>query len=525
MPSEVALSTTALVIALIALVITTAQLLQQIFATAEGYRRCQPSVLGPWAKRTRRKFRWSQFRYEVFFTTPRIDFTTVSRRELIFSKNLGPLFPPEITESTTDTEELASWISLLVYLYRSTLLLTGKLTSEKTCAHCEAASVVRLPSIQYIERSWDFMPADVSRPMALTTIHNMCIIAVRLGMVWKDVRPSEGVMIAEGKGLTLTSSHVRGVGLVATLTSEGSRTSHFVSWSQIFPGNRLIPTVNADELAFGIITADFRPTPLSFGSNEETMTTLNEIDPSGLLTRSVLDYQQVDRNRIPGISDFICITCIPLRLHSSTIIRIPRPTRDARGPINSVCGTKAFYRCLESFILGQGKAATGRSIDILNTMSHLNKTWPQWTQKRHQNSLHTLTLDYLNAIHAVLDRERLWLEKFRKESGDNDDLYHAVLIEHIDLAVRYAQKVRNNGRRLACPYAFEMQEFFEDDFAGLCNRFSELEWAARSTIIDIWLTLVFRGICWSRLHWMALNPPFSTVPARYFGSQLPAYIG
>lgn len=57
----------------------------------------------------------------------------------------------------------------------------------------------------------------------------MCIIAVRLDMVWKDVRPSEGVVIAEGKGLTLTSSHVRGVGLVATLTSEGPRTSHFVS--------------------------------------------------------------------------------------------------------------------------------------------------------------------------------------------------------------------------------------------------------------------------------------------------------
>lgn len=51
--------------------------------------------------------------------------------------------------------------------------------------------------------------------------------------------------------------------------------------------------MNADGLAFGIITADFRPTPLSFGSNEETMTTLNEIDPSGVLTRSFLDYNKL----------------------------------------------------------------------------------------------------------------------------------------------------------------------------------------------------------------------------------------
>ena len=525
MPPEVALSTTALIIALIALFITIAQLLQHLFATAEGYRRCQASVLGPWAKRTRKKFRWSQFRYEVFFTTPRIDFATVSRRELIFSKNLGSLFPPEITESTTDTEELASWISLLVYLYLSTSAFTERLSSEKPCGHCEAASVLRLPSIRYIERSWDFMPADVSRPMALTTIHDICVISVRLGMVWKDVRPSEGVMIAEGKGLTLTSSLVRSVGLVATLTSEGQQNLRSSSWSQIFPGNRLVPTANADELAFGMITADFRSTPLSFGSNEEIISTLNEMDPSGVLIKSVLEYQQREGNRIPGISDFICMTCTPLRLHSSTTIRIPRPTRDARGPINSVCGTMAFYKCLKGFVSRHGKAATDQSIHILHTMSRLSENFPQWTQKRHQNSLHTLTLGYLDAIHAILDLERLWLEDFRKQSSNNDDLYHTVLIEHIDLAVRCARKIRENGRRLACPYAFEMQEFFEDDFAELCKPFSELQWATKSMIIDLWLTLVFRGICWSRLHWMPLNTPFSTVPGRYFGSQLPIYIG
>ena len=60
----------AIIIALIAFFVTTAQLLQALFGTAEGYRRCQPSVIGRWAGKTKRKWRWSEFRFETIFTTP-----------------------------------------------------------------------------------------------------------------------------------------------------------------------------------------------------------------------------------------------------------------------------------------------------------------------------------------------------------------------------------------------------------------------------------------------------------------------
>ncbi|KAF2839902.1 hypothetical protein M501DRAFT_991894 [Patellaria atrata CBS 101060] len=48
------------------------RLLAQIFGTADGYRRCQESVIGPWARRIRLVWRWSQFRFETKFTTPEI---------------------------------------------------------------------------------------------------------------------------------------------------------------------------------------------------------------------------------------------------------------------------------------------------------------------------------------------------------------------------------------------------------------------------------------------------------------------
>lgn len=72
---ETDIAEAALAAALCAFIISLGQLLGQYFATAEGYRNCQPSVMGPWAKRTRLRWRWSQFRFETLFTAPRIFLT------------------------------------------------------------------------------------------------------------------------------------------------------------------------------------------------------------------------------------------------------------------------------------------------------------------------------------------------------------------------------------------------------------------------------------------------------------------
>lgn len=74
-PADTNFTITALIISLCALVLTLGQLLGQYFATADDYRRCQPSVMGLWAKRTRLRWRWSQFRFETLFTTPEIGLT------------------------------------------------------------------------------------------------------------------------------------------------------------------------------------------------------------------------------------------------------------------------------------------------------------------------------------------------------------------------------------------------------------------------------------------------------------------
>lgn len=72
----------ALVISLIALVVTATQLSAQLFSTAEGARKCSKSVLGPWSRsrkpdtRTRWKWRWSEGRYETLYVAPELSLSS-----------------------------------------------------------------------------------------------------------------------------------------------------------------------------------------------------------------------------------------------------------------------------------------------------------------------------------------------------------------------------------------------------------------------------------------------------------------
>lgn len=69
---DTSISASALTVALVALVIATAQRRGQHFATADGYRRCQASMIGAWARHTRLKWRWSQLCFDTLFAVPDI---------------------------------------------------------------------------------------------------------------------------------------------------------------------------------------------------------------------------------------------------------------------------------------------------------------------------------------------------------------------------------------------------------------------------------------------------------------------
>lgn len=131
------ISVVALSVALVALVIALGQLLGQYFATADGYRRCQSSVMGPWARYTRLSWRWRQFRFETYFTTPQIIFlpdghdsgrsgrsgnSALSTQDTLMISNREGIDPciRELFILNKDggkDEEVVCWLSLLQSLF------------------------------------------------------------------------------------------------------------------------------------------------------------------------------------------------------------------------------------------------------------------------------------------------------------------------------------------------------------------------------------------------------------------------
>ncbi|KAL8811282.1 MAG: hypothetical protein Q9200_001917 [Gallowayella weberi] len=283
MADSPAIANTALVISIIALLVTTAQLLSQIFSTAEGHRRCQPSVIGPWAKLTKRKWRWSSFRFETLVATPEIALGSADE----YGKTLTM---PELGNLL---------IALLSTRYNASLIYANNVHDSDTPPDLSyplrfTAKNSTLPILYNRTRSWDFMPPDVVRPFASTRITYLAIIALRMGMTWKRFEPEQGALEAEGNGHSLNSVVIRALGTVVRYTPSSTHTakpflvrSYLQSPESLMaPEGAHVETSEADRMWFGILpgnTCIFGPhyrEDFLIGDCDSIYAILDNMDPS-----------------------------------------------------------------------------------------------------------------------------------------------------------------------------------------------------------------------------------------------------
>ena len=137
----------------------------------------------------------------------------------------------------------------------------------------------RLPYVYFRESSWDFQLPDIVRPLATTTVGTIAIIARRMGMKWKNFRPVDGVMRAEGCGQIITATTVRSLGTAIQYVNTG--------WST--PGKlqeMYIPDDAVDALGFGLIcnswSNEWGDLPAwAIGTHQQVLATLRKLEPTG----------------------------------------------------------------------------------------------------------------------------------------------------------------------------------------------------------------------------------------------------
>lgn len=307
-----------LIVAIIAFIVSIGQALQQYISTAEGYRKCAESVVGPWVKYRKRVFNASELRFAVRFKTPvlfvarpnndrgpvpgkpiNVDGTDSSRRDTLTwnpdkDKNLESGKEPSrlnVRVHTTD-DERATWVTLLTQLQKS----------EQDSRHWDEKMRLKNPpkEVQHVapdysmivqlqgrNRNWDFMPESVLRPYATSTVSHVAEMCVMLGLSWVTFDVDSANLQASGNGFALSSSLVQGLGIVVSF--------HVVGRSE-FGKDRIIPSYDIKDILFGTVPIIFKDPNLKAEGDVDDRKTLSFGDDTGI--RRTMKYLRLRQTSI-----------------------------------------------------------------------------------------------------------------------------------------------------------------------------------------------------------------------------------
>ncbi|KAL9039224.1 MAG: hypothetical protein Q9214_004965 [Letrouitia sp. 1 TL-2023] len=547
MASSDSIANVALVISIIALLVTSAQLLSQVFATAEGHRRCQPSVIGGWAKLTKRKWRWTSFRFETYFTTPHIVLRPYAyqRTENVLGETVKPAaFRFESLDDfdyESPKNELACWIAFLYVLQKSlksdrrVFCLNRGFYRVPDHANKVSKTDATLPVTYRMTRSWDFMPPEIVRPFASTTVSDIAIIALRMGMSWKIFKPEEGAMEAEGNGQAISSTPVRTLGILLRYiytpqNLEGIFNPTFKSYlkdqmSHTDSDGLLVETAQADRMWFGILRGNtevfggYGAFDFPIGEEQSVYEVVMKMDPSGDAKRAL----ESAAPSLYGFNDIIPMLAHWMRQYGTLIRTVPAVTYDVVG---STC-YKAAYQAFRTRLETRAEE-TGDSrpviMKVLTAWDDLEKEFPEWGRQKEKPYKDRYRL--IRCLDSVQMNYAMTTEYFNMiAESSNMDLYFPLVKAHLIRAASVNERIFK-GRKLSDDQlAAKTINRYWDDIDHYNAAIFDSGWTLEegNMIEDAWIMLMFRAFLWSAAH--VFDTRQNPLPSRYYVSQLSVYIG
>ena len=222
MSSPDPISLVAFIVSLVALILTLLQVAQQFVATASDYRHCSRRTLGGWHKRSRRKFIWSELRFEVHFTVPIIrvsippsdstgggDIYTVPTTSTVTEKNTPS--PPGSSTSraqyilhTPEGDEIYTSSQTPWFLDSRGTRIEAKCTWLSVLNDTAIANL-RI-GIDELTLSYDFMPDGIKKPLAQMDRKSFLTLMSLFQVSWQEGWGRENAESGGGKKSTPTGA-------------------------------------------------------------------------------------------------------------------------------------------------------------------------------------------------------------------------------------------------------------------------------------------------------------------------------
>lgn len=554
----------ALIVSLVALVVTASQLLAQSFATAEGSRRCSKAVIGPWNSLTSWKWHWYEWRFETVFTYPHFQLGTPIQLPLdtdlaslagnpLTSKGAAAsgvlslddvlLEPFASQQKAQSPQVLDGWIPLFI-----TIRVMTSQYSNKQLHRRNPLEITSWPGIRLHRRSWDSMPFDVFRPLASTSLSDIAIIARRMGMRWKQFDPDKGVLVAEGAGHTLASVNVSGTGLVlrynrvdrnaeqelerfAANVAGRRKQAEWVNWNvkPVFSWTR-----EADMFAFGIFPGDSDLNLPNFitGSRDDMLRIINEV----LDLRDYLNWGDVYKRswlERYEINELMCLASPNMRLRHSAIALLSFPKYGA-----SIFTYRTAWNTHTAILRRRPK--DNRSSHLERNLAALEKNY---RKKSPNNDNDSERMQRWETIHDLYDETTRYFQDIIRK---NKDFYWNLLRAHFSKSPIAAMESRARCRGENKPPPRDLEENDPDQglewrseqvnmmwdeiphyvsFMAGCDLKPDSLCKDAALVEEAWITLFIRGLCWAALNEQNNNPPADFfIPSQYYGSQLPVFL-
>ena len=440
------------------------------------------------------------------------------------------------------SDERVCWLSFLASLHmqEDKLDILGCYKNLRDSRILPPPTLVR-PALRFREWSWDFMSPDIVRPFAVTNVCDIAVLARRLGMTWKDFRPEDGIMRAEGNRHLITSTVARSIGIILHyMNSRGNKDLPMFEDKRILPSIvTYIPSSEADRMGFGILPGftHFGIPDFKMGTIEEVYETMNILDNSGKASTTLRNVRGLVPRVTFGFSDLVPLAAPMLRRRGSTVIRLPIPSEYCVGLTCHTEGFMVFHHRLKEYISSRDEyPVTPQTRWVLRKYEELAQ-YPEWEDEVLANDqCNSRNLRFLEDVHTCWDEATDYFYKIQRGSLFK---YYDLMASHIRHAVNYwgdawAHLKGEDGKKAHDHYGLrdwiaEGAHMYWDYLPRIVQDIKNKGFDDEALVHEAWFTMMFRAFCWWRCHYLnpgqdMIHSP-SILPSRYWDSKLPVYIG
>lgn len=430
----------ALVVSVVALLATFMQVLQQYYASAQGYSLCNEKVMGGWAKTKTRRFRLDELRFEVQFDVPVIFVSPPTNKHgPVVGADIYYLDGSEKSQKDTNTtskldlrkayhdrsrkeqihtsdNEIAAWYVLLFAAQR--MEAESREWQEDEFKDFGPPSDLFPPkppalashhtltvAVQRKRKSWDTMPISVNKPYATTTMCHLIEMMAAIGVYWKEFDRKRDRYWGEGNGFLILGERLSDPGLMFSFQVNGQCT---------FKRNRVVPVDEIKELCFGYVPTVYREkddqrrlkppsdeqqnlTTLLMGNSREISETLTAIGCNNNTTRVFLEEGRRTSHLFPISFEILGMLSRIFHIEGSNFTFLPNPT-----PHSWDKRSVSLPRMLAAFFSKtQPGGGEHNSLVITRYRRHITEILNYQGEEKEEKALDRWLL--LKSLHAAVD--------------------------------------------------------------------------------------------------------------------------